>query len=61
LRIYEQPIRIPPSSERSKIHDEEKIRIFRAADGGKRIVEICKDKNISEGLSRPAAEGCTDR
>lgn len=29
--------------------------------GGKRVVEICKDKNISEGFSRPAAGGCTDR
>ena len=27
---------------------EDKIRILRAADGGKSIVEICKEKNISE-------------
>ena len=27
---------------------EEKIRILRDADGGKHIVEICKEKNISE-------------
>ena len=27
---------------------EDKIRILRAADGGKNIVEICKEKNISE-------------
>jgi putative transposase len=27
---------------------EEKIRILRAADGGKNIVEVCKEKNISE-------------
>jgi len=27
---------------------EDKIRILRAADGGKSIVEVCKEKNISE-------------
>ena len=27
---------------------EDKIRILRAADGGKNIVEVCKEKNISE-------------
>lgn len=27
---------------------EDKIRILRDADGGKNIVEVCKDKNISE-------------
>ena len=27
---------------------EEKIRILRSADGGKHIVEVCKEKNISE-------------
>ncbi|MSU72137.1 MAG: transposase [Opitutus sp.] len=27
---------------------EDQIRILRAADGGKSIVEICKEKNISE-------------
>ena len=27
---------------------EEKIRILRDADGGKNIVEVCKEKNISE-------------
>ena len=27
---------------------EEKIRILRAADGGRSIVDICKEKNISE-------------
>ena len=27
---------------------EEKIRILRDADGGKNIVEICREKNISE-------------
>ena len=27
---------------------EEKLRILREADGGKNIVEICKEKNISE-------------
>ena len=27
---------------------EEKIRILRAADGGRNIVEVCKEKNISE-------------
>ena len=26
---------------------EDKIRILRAADGGKNIVELCKEKNIS--------------
>jgi hypothetical protein len=31
---------------------EDKIRILRAADGGKSIVEICKEKNISEQTSR---------
>jgi len=34
---------------KSKKHtSEDKIRILRAADGGKSIVEICKEKNISE-------------
>ena len=27
---------------------EEKIRILRSADGGKHIVEVCKEKNLSE-------------
>ena len=27
---------------------EDKIRILRDADGGKNIVEVCKEKNISE-------------
>ena len=27
---------------------EDKIRILRAADGGKNIVEVCKEKHISE-------------
>ena len=27
---------------------EDKIRILRSADGGKKIVEVCKEKNISE-------------
>ncbi len=27
---------------------EEKIRILRSADGGKNILEVCKEKNISE-------------
>ena len=27
---------------------EEKIRILREADGGKSIIEVCKDRNISE-------------
>jgi putative transposase len=27
---------------------EEKIRILREADGGKSIIEFCKDRNISE-------------
>ncbi len=27
---------------------EEKIRILRSADGGRRIVEVCQEKNISE-------------
>ena len=27
---------------------EDKIRILREADGGKKIVEVCKEKNISE-------------
>jgi putative transposase len=27
---------------------EEKIRILRQADGGKAIVEVCRDHNISE-------------
>jgi putative transposase len=27
---------------------EDKIRILREADGGKNIVEVCKEKNISE-------------
>jgi hypothetical protein len=27
---------------------EDKIHILRAADGGKSIVEVCKEKNISE-------------
>ncbi len=27
---------------------EDKIRILRAADGGKSIVEVCQEKNISE-------------
>ena len=27
---------------------EEKIRILRDADGGKNIVEVCQEKNISE-------------
>lgn len=27
---------------------EEKIRILREADGGKPIVEVCKERNISE-------------
>ena len=27
---------------------EDKSRILRAADGGKNIVEVCKEKNISE-------------
>ncbi|MSU69262.1 MAG: IS3 family transposase, partial [Opitutaceae bacterium] len=27
---------------------EQKIRILRGADGGKRIVEVCKEHNISE-------------
>ena len=27
---------------------EEKIRILRSADGGKNIVEVCKEKHISE-------------
>jgi putative transposase len=27
---------------------EEKIRILREADGGKSIVELCREKNISE-------------
>jgi putative transposase len=27
---------------------EEKIRILRDADGGKSIVELCREKNISE-------------
>ncbi len=34
---------------KSKRHTtEDKIRILRAADGGKSIVEISKEKNISE-------------
>jgi putative transposase len=27
---------------------EEKIRILREADSGKNIIEVCKDRNISE-------------
>ena len=27
---------------------EDKIRILRAADGGRNIVEVCKERNISE-------------
>ena len=27
---------------------EEKIRILREADSGKSIIEVCKDRNISE-------------
>ena len=27
---------------------EQKIRILREADGGKSIIEVCKDRNISE-------------
>ena len=27
---------------------EDKIRILREADGGRRIVEVCKERNISE-------------
>jgi putative transposase len=27
---------------------EEKVRILREADGGKSIVEVCREKNISE-------------
>lgn len=27
---------------------EERIRILREADGGKSIIEVCKDRNISE-------------
>ena len=27
---------------------EDKIRILRDADGGKKIVEVCQEKNISE-------------
>ena len=27
---------------------EDKIRILRAADGGRSIVEVCKERNISE-------------
>ena len=34
---------------KSKRHTtEDKIRILRAADGGRNIVEVCKEKNISE-------------
>jgi len=36
---------------------EDKIRILRAADGGKSIVEICKEKNISEQTFQPPAAG----
>ena len=28
---------------------EQKIRILREADGGKSIVEVCRDKNLFEG------------
>jgi len=31
-----------------KFTTEDKIRILRTADGGRSIVEICKEKNISE-------------